>query len=119
MNKVQVRCWRLEQSRPGTSEPDHLLITYPEENAGHSLITCLKCGAVFAVTIAKEVYVGPPLEAKLKTMHCSTCGLILGGNSAAYPETYVINGTAFTAHRPFEIPRDEDSLVEEFEGIYE
>lgn len=119
MNKVLVRCWRLEQIRPGTVQPDHLFITYPEGADGHSLITCLRCGALCAVTVTKEIYVGPPLAEKLRDLPCAKCGAVLGGNWAFYPETYLANGQVYAADRPATIPPDDESIVMEFDGVYE
>jgi hypothetical protein len=102
-----------------SAESDCLYLTYPEDNSGHNLITCLKCGAVYAVTIAEEVYVGPPLDNKLKGLDCSHCGSSLEGNYAYYPETYIASGKKHSYCRPTEIPPDDQSIVKEFEGIYE
>ena len=119
MNKVKVRCWNISQWRPGVDRSDELFITYPEDNSGHSLITCLSCGGLFAVTVAKEVYVGPPLEEKLLDAICSQCGRGLRGNWAYYPEAYVVDGQVFSYERASVIPPDEESIVREFDGIYE
>ncbi len=119
MNKVKVRCWKVSQHRPGTGSSDELFITYPEDNSGHSLITCLSCGALLAVTVVKEVYVGPPLEEKLSDLSCPECGGALKGNWAYYPEAYVVDGVVCGYERPSVIPPDEESLVMEFYGVYE
>ncbi len=119
MKKVQVRCWKVSHPRPESSEVDELFITYPEDNSGHSLITCLTCGAIYAVTVAKEIYVGPPLAEKLLSCLCSMCGSLLANNWRDYPETYVVNGQRFSYERAVVVPPDEESSVEEFDGIYE
>ena len=119
MNKVSVRCWEVNNYGTDKGTPHSLYITYPEENSGHDLITCTKCGAVFAVTVAKEVYVGPPLKEKLMGMSCLSCGASLDKNFAYYPDTYVVNGELYSFERPQEIPSDEDSVVKEFDGIYD
>ncbi len=62
MNKVQVRGWRVMALRPGTTTTDDLFITYPEGHLGHSLVTCLSCGAILAANVAVEDQLGPPLE---------------------------------------------------------
>lgn len=117
MKKVLVRCWEIVDY--DKKMPHHLYITYPEENSGHDLITCTKCGAIFAITVAKEVYVGPPLKEKLKGMDCLSCGVALDRNFAYYPETYVVNNKLYSFERPQEIPPDETSVIKEFDGIYE
>lgn len=119
MKKVKVRCWKIMNYRKDAASPDCLYITYPEENSGHDLITCIKCGAVYAVTIAKQVYVGPPLDEKVKQLNCSVCGISLDGNYANYPETYIANGKRYSYERDKEIPSDDKSLIKEFEGVYE
>lgn len=119
MNKVKVRCWKVRHEGSESAQSEELFITYPEDNAGHSLITCLSCGALFAITVAKEVYVGPPLEEKLLDVNCSQCGKPLKNNWAHYPETYVVNGQAFSYRRAIAIPPEEESQVREFDGVYE
>ena len=119
MNKVSVRCWEVQNYRSGEASPDRLFITYPEDNSGHDLITCLNCGKVYAVTVAKEVYVGPPLAEKLKDINCVSCGKLLDGNYGYYPEVYVSDGNQHTHKREIEVPDDNLSIVKEFYGIYE
>ncbi len=119
MNKVSVRCWEVENYRSGANAPDHLFITYPEGNSGHELITCKNCGELYASTVVKEVYVGPPLAEKMKGVKCIKCGNNLDNNFAYYPETYLANGKLITYQRNTEIPDDSESLVKEFYGIYE
>lgn len=119
MNKVKVRCWKVKSYSRSTGVPDILYITYPEDNSGHNLITCINCGAIYAITVVKEVYVGPPLEQKIKRLNCSICGQPLENNYAFYPATYILNGRKYSFQRPEEIPPDDESIVKEFEGIYE
>lgn len=115
MNKVQVRCWRIHVP----DRKEDLLITYPEDNQGHGLISCLDCGAVYAVTVAKEVYVGPPLEEKLKGVKCVGCGALLTDTQAAYPERYRDDGGNVREYERSElIPNDEDSTVVELPDVY-
>lgn len=119
MKKLQVRCWRVSQYRLGVTRPDELFVTYPEDNSGHSLITCLSCGELFAVTVAKEVYIGPPLETKVLGVACPQCGSSLSGNWAYYPDTYVVDGRSYSYDRPAVPPPDEDSELKDLNGIYE
>ena len=119
MNKVLVTGWVVEHYRKNAAQPARLFITYPEDNSGHDLITCLTCGHVYAITIAKEVYVGPARSELLKDLQCLTCGDLLKENSASYPETYVINGQRFHYRRSPSIPDDASSVVREFSGLYE
>ena len=119
MNPVPVRCWRVENYRQGAMQPDQLFITYPEDNSGHDLITCLRCGQIYAITIAKEVYVGPSRSLKLRDQRCVACGVSLATNFAAYPETYVVGGETFHYVRDRVLPNDAESIVREFPGIYE
>jgi len=119
MNKVSVRCWEVENHRLGESVPDHLIITYPEDNSGHELITCLNCGEIYAVTVVKEVYIGPPLAEKVKGIRCVSCGEYLIGNYAYYPETYIADGKQHAYRRNIELPDDKQSIVKELFGIYD
>ncbi|CAM4106093.1 hypothetical protein [Shewanella denitrificans] len=119
MNKVSVRCWEIENYRPGASAIDHILITYPEDNSGHELITCKSCGELYAVTVVKEVYIGPPLDEKVVNMKCINCGVFLDGNFAYYPDTYLAGGDLIIYQRDTLIPDDNESLIKEFYGIYE
>jgi DNA-directed RNA polymerase subunit N (RpoN/RPB10) len=96
-----------------------VLITYPEDNQGHSLISCLKCGEVFAVTVAKEVYDGPPLNQKLKGLQCAGCGAPLRETYAPYPERYRDDaGNVREYERSDLILNDENSVIVELPDIY-
>ncbi|MBS3955316.1 MAG: hypothetical protein KGZ88_20390 [Methylomicrobium sp.] len=119
MNKVLVRCWELESYQSGVIKPHILYITYPEDNSGHDLITCMECGEIYAVTVVKEVYIGPPLSEKIKELKCVRCGRALDGNYSYYPERYVFDGNSYSFNRPKELPDDKLSIVKEFYGIYE
>lgn len=119
MKKVLVRGWEIEHYRTKGVAPDRLFITYPEDNSGHDLITCLTCGRVYAITIAKEVYIGPERSRRLKDLSCLTCGEPLDKNSAPYPDTYVINGRPFQFQRELLIPDDASSVVRELPDIYD
>ena len=100
------------------SNPDVLFITFPEDNCGYDLITCLNCGKVYAVNIAKQVYVGPQLSEKIKEIKCKVCNHYLSDNYALYPDKYVINGHIFLYKRPLQILPDSTSVVMEFDEIY-
>lgn len=119
MKKVSVRCWEVTNYSTGKDTPHRLYISYPEENGGHELITCIKCGAIYAVTVVKEVYTGPSLIEKLRDLTCMNCGGALSGNFAYYPETYLADGEIHSFKRSQEIPPAEDSIIKEFYGIYE
>jgi DNA-directed RNA polymerase subunit N (RpoN/RPB10) len=119
MTRVKVRCWRVEHWRAGISSPNELFITYPESNSGHSLITCLSCGALYAVDVTKEVYRGPVLAEQAARTSCWRCGRELTDNWAFYPESYVMGGKRHSYQRSSVIPPDSESLVVEFEGLYE
>ena len=117
MKKVQVRCWRIHVRSPEGGED--IFITYPEDNSGHSLISCLGCGHVYAVTVAKEVYVGPSLKEKICDMYCIKCGAPLTETYAPYPEQYRNSkGNICKYQRSDIIPNDEDSIIVELLDIY-
>ena len=119
MIKISVRCWEIKNYRALETCPDSLFINYLEENSGHELITCISCGEVYDVTVVKEVYIGPPLDKKVKGMKCVNCGGNLEDNFDYYPETYIASGAKYTFTRNMEIPTDKESLVKDFYGIYE
>lgn len=118
MTLVKVRCWRIEHWRENARSPDELLITYPESSSGHSLITCLSCGSLYAVDVAKEVYRGPRIAEQAARTSCWRCGCSLAGNWAAYPETYIVEGRRYQHQREMLVPPDDTSHVEEIEGLY-
>lgn len=118
MNKSKVRCWQIENWRTGRRSPDVVLITYPENNDGHDLITCLNCGHVYSVSISKMVYVGPSLQEKMNNFFCVECSLPMRDKYSLYPNKYRIDGEVIEFERPQEIPSDSESIVREFDEIY-
>lgn len=64
MQKSLVRCWKIINWQ--RNNPNELFLSYPEDNRGHSLISCLKCGHIYAVSESRRVYRGPALQEKLK-----------------------------------------------------
>ena len=118
MKKSLVRCWAVSNPRPGIHTVDSLWTTYPEDNTGHRLISCLNCGHVYAVGVASMVYVGPPLDEKLKELKCISCGRGLSETCAPYPESYVVDGGIVHFERQRTIPPDAESVVKEFDEIY-
>lgn len=119
MKPIQVRCWEVEVRLPFEAKAHYLTISYPEGNSGHDLICCLACGQVYAVTVAKEVYQGPPLKEKLVGLCCERCGRDLSEGFAYYPETYIHAGRRYEYQRSPEIPGESDSIIRIFPGIYE
>lgn len=119
MNRVSVRCWKVNNYGSGIDSPDRLFITYPEDNNGHNLIICKSCGQIYAVTIVKEVYIGPPLVEKLDKIRCVKCGDFMKCNFAYYPEMYYSDGNLVSFKRDNVIPDEKESLVIEFYGIYD
>lgn len=115
--KSKVRCWSVENWR-GKDKPDVLHLTYPEDNSGYDLISCLNCGHVYSSSVARAVYVGPPLRDKLKGMRCISCGVPLNETAHAYPDKYFSDGTIFEFRRLREMPPDDDSVVLDFDEIY-
>lgn len=117
MNKVQVRCWDIPLH--GVHAHQHLLITYPEGHYGHSLLSCLNCGEIYAVTVAKEMYVGPPLREKLRGLKCINCGKPLESTAAPYPEQFRDkDGNVCEYVRDAIIPSDDESQIVELPDIY-
>lgn len=117
MKKSIVRCWRIENWR-GKAQPDELYITYPEDNWGHDLISCLECGHIYSVDISRQGYFGPEIEKKLVGLHCIRCGKPLDKSVAPYPEKYLSKEGIVAFQRPRKIPADEDSITVSFDEIY-
>ena len=117
MTKSRVRCLRVENWH-GKKVLDVLFITYPEDNSGHDLISCLRCGHIYSVSVAKQVYVGPDLREKLASTYCLGCGAVLAETSAPYPDKYRSGDEIISFLRPAEIPSDEAFMVMEFDEIY-
>ena len=119
MKKVRVRCWLMAAPTSPQRGARTVYVTYPEGNNGHQLITCLSCGEIYAVDVAKEAYLGPPLNEKVRALRCQTCGHVLTDNYGKYPDKFVFDGGIGTFSKPVEIPDDIDSVVREFFAIYE
>jgi hypothetical protein len=65
------------------------------------------------------VYVGPPLEERLASLKCIECGKNLGSHFVKYPEHYLVGKKIYEFERSLIIPDDRDSLVVEFDEIYD
>lgn len=119
MKLRQVRCWNVENHRAVVEKTDVLYITYPEDNNGYDLISCLHCGQIYAVDVSKMVYVGPGLEELIKTVKCISCGRNLSETYAQYPEKYLSGDRTICEYeKPLRIPSEEDSVIIEFPSIY-
>ena len=112
MNSEKVRCWRV-------GPKGELFITYPEGSMGHDLICCNSCGDVYAVNIAKQLYIEPNLNQQLAGVRCLRCRNLLAGNWSQYPENYVgKDGQLCQFERSPEIPNQGDSLIKEFFEVF-
>jgi DNA-directed RNA polymerase subunit RPC12/RpoP len=119
MKTEPVRCWPISlPNKDGALESGHW-ITFPEDNSGHDLIVCTNCGHLYAVNIARMVYVGPTLAEKLETVHCVRCGKQLNECGMKYPEVYLdASGSVLHYERDSEIPSDDQSVVRDFDQLY-
>ena len=119
MKSEPVRCWPISLVNSAGELEDSHWITYPEDNQGHDLIICTNCGHLYAVNVARMVYLGPPLEEKLKVLFCLQCSAPLSRTARVYPETFR-DKTGFlrTSTRPREMPADDQSVVRDFDQIY-
>ena len=119
MKKEPVRCWALSlPNYLGQAEDGHW-ITFPEDNAGHDLITCINCGHLYAVNVARSVYLGPPLAEKLGSLKCVQCEKPLDAFGKKYPEVYRDNtGHVLALARPVVFPPDEESVIRQLDQIY-
>lgn len=100
------------------SKEDRVLITYPEDDCGHQLISCLNCGKIYSVSTSKMVYQGPSLDQKLKGLKCVQCGNDLSATYHNYPEKYLSDQTVVNFEHPMQIPDDSESFVLEFDEVY-
>lgn len=119
MKVEQVRCWRISLlSSKGDWETDHY-ITYPEDNSGHELFQCPFCGKIYSSSVLKSVY-GPisALE-QLENSHCTKCEKSLK-SAVNYPDKYIDKyGVLMSFKRSDYYPEDSESIVMEFESIFE
>lgn len=114
---MKVRCWKVHKADAVNGV---VFATYPSGNSGHTLHSCSLCGHVYAVDLSVQVYLGPSIEEIIRNKQCSRCAASLSGSLHRYPETFVgHDGEKKEWERPFEIPHAEDSLILDFEDLYE
>jgi len=112
MKLEQVRCWRVGNQQ-------ELYITYPEGDMGHRLICCTNCGKVYAVNVAKQLYIEPNLDVRLAGTKCLGCGVDLAKNWRYYPDFYLgADGQLTSFVRPSLIPPDSESTIAIFPEIF-
>ncbi len=113
----KIRCWKLKVYC-GEKEQE-IYITFPENEMGYKLISCLKCGKIYSANITKEIYIGPDIETLMSNISCEECGSNLGINGALYPEKYLgLDKLTHEYKRSLEIPDDKDSIICEFPELY-
>ena len=117
MKKSMVRCWKLEVWR-NQKIADEIYISYPEDNSGHDLLSCLHCSHIYAASVATRVYVGPPLQEILERTRCLGCGKFLVTTASPYPDKYLTADGVMSFSRPMEILLDKESTVKEFDELY-
>ena len=117
MKRSMVRCWKLDVWR-NKKTPDEIYISYPEDNSGYDLLSCLNCGHIYAASVATQVYVGPPIQEILKRTSCLDCGKSLEETASPYPDKYLTKDGVMIFSRPVEIPLDEESTIKEFDELY-
>jgi hypothetical protein len=120
MKKAKVTCWPIElPGKNGALESGHW-ISYPEGEYGHDLLVCTKCGHVYAADVTHELYVGPPVTERLKSLAGAGCGVVLSETAMPYPETYRdASGSFHRFERDRVVPSDDSSVIREFDHIYE
>lgn len=112
MKEVKVRCWEYI-----VNGDDTVYVTFPEDNMGYDLMSCLSCGQVYAVDISKEVYLGLRRQDILRDGNCIRCGAKLSDTCEQYPDTYLSKkGGVFTWQRSEKYPEFE-SLVLSFPDL--
>ena len=119
MKKVQVKCCEHRIYVSGSGAAPHIVyITYPDLGLGHTLISCLSCGEIYAVDIVAELYAESSSNERLQGMNCVKCNSTLADVSSEYPNSYLHAGEICKFDLPTEIPEDGDMFFKEFYGIY-
>ncbi len=118
MRKIKVGCWRYPADGRDPFKSEKVYCTFPKHGYGHKLVSCLKCGEVYAGDEIMELYLCP-LEKKLNETFCIGCGSNLGESAKNYPDFYL--GKDGFIHRAYLLgnPLDEDRIIREFWGLYE
>jgi hypothetical protein len=112
LKKENVRCWKI-----GINHEQY--VTYPESHMGHKLICCRKCGAVYAVNVARLLYVEPDLDRHLEKVNCLECASVLANNWLSYPDNYVEkDGSIGKIERPLFVPSDDKSIIVAFYEVF-
>jgi hypothetical protein len=103
----------------GSSLAPHVVyIAYPDFGLGHTLISCLSCGEIYAIDTVAELYSEPQLKVRLQNLNCIKCNSNLSDVYSEYPNAYVFAGEVHQFDPPVEYPTDETMIVKEFYSIY-
>lgn len=116
MIKVAVRCWKEKIIK--NKDVHYVYVSYPESLSGYDIISCKTCGHLYAVDVAKEAYIGPPLSQKLESIRCSKCNEVLFDNYYNYPQNYLKDGEWYNYRPSITLPDDNDSEIIMLESIY-
>jgi rRNA maturation protein Nop10 len=117
MKKSLVRVWKITSS-PSTDSTD-LWISYPEDNNGYTLLSCLSCGHIYSASVLAQVYGNTNFQDKIAEMKCVECGSELEKTIAPYPERFLSKDKrVFSCARSQFLPDDGDSTLIEFDEIY-
>lgn len=116
--RVHVRCWPIQlPSGDGRVEGGHF-ITYPDGFGGHELLTCTKCGHLYAVDAKGMSDTNRTLGEAIRGLRCIGCSCELAGSLQPYPETYLDRGGKLLRHeRTALMPDDAASVVHEFDQL--
>jgi len=113
MSEVPVRVWRMPVNG------GFVYVSYPTDNVGYSLFSCLACGKIYAASVANEVYIGPPIASVIASGACTACGAPMASSLRAYPDSYLSReGGIEKFVRPDLIPDAEHSEVVDLESLY-
>ena len=112
IKKEKFSCWRVGKN-------NELLITYPESEIGHDLISCSNCGHIYSVNVAKRLYSDIDINNLLESFRCLNCNSVLADNWLEYPENFVRkDGSIGRYRRSRKIPDENDSVVVEIDEVY-
>jgi len=113
VKRNKVRCWEFP-----VDNSESIYAAYPEDNSGYDLVSCLKCGQIYSISVVEEVYQEINRDDFVKNKTCINCGETLSNSMAEYPENYLGNdGHIHKWHRPTEYP-DFDSVVNELPDLF-
>ncbi len=116
MKIMQVRCWE-DKASPISGVYITVYVTRPDMGQGHRLLMCMRCGKIYAVNIANELYSKKSVENTMAQYSCLQCQHTLAGCLVDYPACYWWEGGVYQHEIEDRCPPDSDSLLVEMPVI--